>query len=167
MIAEVANIVRRLSVFLFSASIIPVMCNAEVMMPDFRSFYFHEFSYKTILPEPFGNVKIIVKEKGVDRSVQYWAFETLGKRSVVEVEDLGGVTDLSLPNISVLNSLENADGTIQGFRVSFEYGVPFNIELIDVPGCGSPCYVSVRSVITFSVSKNGEVGVERYNPALE
>ncbi len=64
MIAKVANIVRRLSFFLFSASIIPVMCNAEVMMPDFRSFYFHEFYYKTILPETFGNVKIIVKEKG-------------------------------------------------------------------------------------------------------
>ncbi|MGD8177453.1 hypothetical protein [Marinimicrobium sp. ARAG 43.8] len=136
----------------------------ELIVPDFREFPIDEVVYKSTLPEPFGDVKITVREKGRDRRVHSWLIEAMGMREVIEAEDFGYFDHLGFPDISVRDSLTNIDGTIKEFDVSFDYGMPIKIEVNSAPGCSSPCYIFDRSSVIFSINFKGRVQVNKINP---
>lgn len=141
--------------------------SADVAIPDFREFPVHEFAYKTTLPEPFGEVIVTVTEEvevELDREVKSFVIQTMGRTHVVKAEDAGRIKYLSEANFAVQNSQTNADGTISGFSVTFEYGVPIRVKLGEgVPGCGSPCYASVKSIIRLKVDRDGNVEISTSN----
>tara|TARA_R110001599_G_scaffold80584_1_gene217629 strand:+ start:983 stop:1513 length:531 start_codon:yes stop_codon:yes gene_type:complete len=145
--------------------VVPISSRAGITEPDFREIPVHVFVYIAKLPEPFGEVKVTITEEGIDREVQSFVIETMGRAHVVKGENFGGIRYLSLPDFLVLDSEANADGTIKEFEVAFGYGIPVKILLDDeTPGCESPCHVLMKSIIKLKVDRHGFVEVDIRNP---
>ena len=140
--------------------------SSKVEIPEYWSVTWAEKNYKVTLPKPFGEVVLSV-EQSEDKEVKSITLQSKGKSLIFEDDLLQGLVEISEPDISFNEKIFLKHGSINDFRINFEYGYPVKVDYGEVPGCDTPCMVWSRKVVRFTISEDLRVSRQIFMPNLE
>lgn len=139
---------------------------ADISIPPFKQIAWEEKTYKTVLPEPFGEVVVNLR-MNESEGLEMMTFEIQGRSKKVDAAYLANINDPSEPEVTIVLGDYRSQSTPERFNVSFEYGVPQKQLISSRDECSDGCYEWIRKSIVITIDQNYSMSVEKYQQFSE